>query len=87
MNLLVSFCKRDQVYTVSLNEVPKSEVTASKVSRYRCWQGRGIFFGFNFFKIFFVERKSNVLFWFDLTEINMEVKAAGQRELCYERQT
>lgn len=36
---------------------------------------------------FFVERKSNVLFWFDLTEINMEVKAAGQRELCYERQT
>lgn len=27
------------------------------------------------------------MFCFGLTEINMEVEAAGQRELCYERQT
>lgn len=35
MNLLLSFysANRDQVYTVNLNEVPKSEVIPSKVSR------------------------------------------------------
>lgn len=35
MNLLLSFycANRDQVYTVNLNEVPKSEVTPSRVSR------------------------------------------------------
>lgn len=45
-------------------------------------------FGFNgFLKEFSVARNSNVPFWSALTEINMEIKAAGQRELCYERQT
>lgn len=39
------------------------------------------------FKEFAVTRNLNVPFWSALTEINMEIKAAGQRELCYERQT
>lgn len=44
MNLFLSFyfANRDQVYTVDLNEVPKSEVIPSKVSsclleRERCF--------------------------------------------------
>lgn len=36
---------------------------------------------------FFFVWKGNQMFCFGLTEINMEVEAAGQRELCYERQT
>lgn len=39
-------CNRDQVYTVNLNDVPKTEVTPSKVSR--CKKIDLIFFLRNF---------------------------------------
>lgn len=74
---------RDQVYTVNLNEIPKTEVIPNKVS-ICSWQ-----IYLHSLRTWVMSLSPRYLkYWFCLvdTETDMAIKTTGSRKLCYERE-